>query len=406
MTGVQRHGNISHAGQRAIAILFLLPGCDRGGPASSPRVTQEAHVTVVTTTAEWLERLPEADLRPLFDLVPRTIDDSTGFLNVHGGAFLPGGRIAVADDGRHQLQFYSEGGASAGSAGRHGRGPDEYQSIRLVPGADRTVLATVDFLGLSTVVRDTNGVIRSRQRIPAGYAPLYRFADGSWLARQLGRLPTPVQEGTVRRAGRIVRLDSTGTILADFGTHPAEDYVLREGPRGPTGGEVPLGRQLLTAASDRQVLLGSTERFGFDGFRANGTQHLRLKVARDPTVIPEAFRRRFRDSVLARFGRDEYGKREWSLLTADDVFPRTFPEVDAIVVGSDGMVWVHDFSPDYERPSRWTVFDSNGLPLFRARLPGGALVLDVAAGRLLVLSTDADGLQSVRVFGFTRPIEW
>lgn len=190
--------------------------------------------------------------------------------------------------------------------------------------------------------------------------------------------------------------------LGDLGYHPSDDFVLRQGSNGLTGGEVPLGRRLLADARADLVVVAPTGTYDIYLYEPSGRLSTRIAVQRDPIRIADSFRSRFRDSVLALYGRDEYGKREWSLLTAPDVFPKELAQFDAIALSQNYELWVRDGSlPD--SVANWTVFDRTGIPVFRALLPGALRVLDVAPSAILGVLVDHDGLEKLVKMRFEKP---
>lgn len=399
---VANNGRINHRVACHWPLVFaayVSAGCAQVA-AAPVRVWQENGVTHVEGTEAHFAALPQHKIEVGVELSARARPDSSGFLRVNGGLLLPDGRIAVANSGSYEVEIFDSAGVFITSHGGFGRGPLQYQALQLIAGADPTLLVTVDARQRVSKVFDSRGGPIVRAIVPFRMQPVFRFADGSWLSRVWGPLPKPTTAGIVRTQTRVVR-NRDAEIVSDFGWHDGDDVAWRSGPRGPEGGKVPFGRELLVGGRDSVIVIAPTGPYEFKLFSAAGklTHAIRIDVER--TRLSATFKRRFRDSVLTNFGRDPYGRREWTILSADDVLPTEFPAFERVVVSQDNTVWIRDYSATRTLPTSWTVFSSSGLPLFRVLMPARCEILDVSAGRILAVTRDSNDVEHVHVFSFS-----
>ena len=301
---------------------------------------------------------------------------------------MPDGSVVIASNGTLTLEQYDPLGAFMRAYGAAGRGPGEYQYLELVRTGSTASLVTFDAMAGRVITRDSVGRVTATAGMPPRLRPIFRYHDGSWLARIYGGLPSPTASGSTRTTARLLRLQLPTDTLATLGPFPAEDFVMRRGPNGPTGNEVPLGRRLLVAAMESTIVVAPTGEYEFRLVSPRGELQRIVRVDRERPLLSEAFRRAFRDSVLERFGRDDYGKREWTLLTDADVLPTQLSAFDGLVVGRDDHLWIRDAQVPPRRATVWHRFSRDGTPDSRLRYDGNADLLDATATHLLLLVRD------------------
>lgn len=370
--------------------------------------TDSSGVAIIEIPDGAFGSLPEwsLDPRPLITLGTSINDDGSRFFRITGAHMLPGDRVAVTSDAAKQIAVFDADGSVRRLLGRTGRGPGEFSHIRAVASSDSTDLVAYDEIQmrLSTFHADSAiPTIVNLASVPGGrIRPIYLYPDGSMLVRRPGPLPQPSAEGVVRNDEEILRVMGSGAIIADFGRHPADDRVLRARPSGGlTGGEPPFGRQLHISANDSLVVVSSSGAWIVDVFDARGNLVRSVRALRRRRAVTADMRQQYRDRVLTGVT-DDYGVREWTMLSTDDVFPVELPAFDLLRLDSVGAIWTRETVVDGETVARWFIFSSNGDPLGRVQLPADFVPTDILRDRIAGVWTDSLGGEQVHVFGLDR----
>lgn len=323
-------------------------------------------------------------------------------LNWHGVSgvqIVDSQRVVVTSDDAKQLLWTHRDVGVVRRTGRIGSGPGEFQTISLVRSTTGTSATAFDVfqrrLTSFTLTDSSPRLWPLSPALPAGSRPVFRFRNGDLLVRTFGPRPPATPRGVTREREYVRRIDTLGAVRADLGWHAAADRVLRDVGNGHlTGGEPPFGRQLLVSANDSIIVLASTGAFHFDEYDARGQLRRRVRVDGANRPVNESIRRRYRERVLSAVT-DEYGKREWTMLSADDVFPRELPAFDALVVEPTGDVWVRRTPvPDSDDRAEWVVFHA-GRPIYRVMLPVGLTVYDVRDGLIAGVLRSDDGTETI-----------
>ena len=77
--------------------------------------------------------------------------------------------------------------------------------------------------------------------------------------------------------------------------------------------------------------------------------------------------------------------------------PEEFPAYHRLLVGDDGVLWVHDYIRPGER-SEWFAFDESGRWARTLALPPRTVLLDIGPDWALVAKRDNLDVQRVEVF--------
>ena len=84
-------------------------------------------------------------------------------------------------------------------------------------------------------------------------------------------------------------------------------------------------------------------------------------------------------------------------MRANTEIPGTLPAYRTLMAGTDGTLWVQDYTDDDEQP-RWSAFRDDGRYLGDLDVPMGARVLDSGDDYLVLLETDELDIEYVRVY--------
>jgi len=383
--------------------------CQRAdSPSSTPVTTDSSGVSIIEIPDGALRSVPEwgVDSRPLITLGASANDDGSRFFRITGARMLPGDRVAITSDAAKQIAVFDAAGSVRRTVGRSGRGPGEFSHIRAVASSDSKALVAYDEIQmrLSTFHGDSPiPTIVNLASVPGGrIRPVYLYPDGSMLVRRPGPLPAPSAEGVVRGEEEILRVTGGGATIAHFGRHPSDDRILRARPNGGlTGGEPPFGRELHISADDSLVVLSSSGAWIVDVFNSRGKLVRSVRALRPRRAVTADMRQQYRERVLAGVI-DDYGVREWTMLSTDDVFPAELPAFDLLRLDDVGAIWTRETGVDGETAARWFIFSSNGHPLAHVQLPADFVPTDISSDRIAGVWTDSLGGEQVHVYSLDR----
>lgn len=396
-----------------LALVFLF-GCD--GPAGDKQASgvdsgvashDSGGVLISAVSSGAIDETPRWTVsdEPV-TIIGEMPDGSSQFYRLSGVRFVGDDLIAVASDVAKQVGFFSRSGARIENLGRMGRGPGEYLHVRLVRTLDPQALVTYDALQRRVTtyrLPDVNPLIIDMSGSALGSVrPEYGFAPREFIVRISGPFPEATRSGVVRGDDHVLRMATDGRVLADYGMHASEDRVLRiNAVGGLTGGEPPYRRALLLAVSDAAVYIASTGPFTIQRYDSTGTQRASIRVQRERKPVTDGMITHYRERVLSRVT-DDYGIREWTMLSADDVFPEVLPAFDAMLADRAGMLWVRESIGDGEDVALWIVFGPDDHPKARVSLPSCFLPEDITESSILGVCTDADFGQQVHVYDLSR----
>ena len=214
-----------------------------------------------------------------------------------------------------------------------------------------------------------------------------------------GREPWPHQ---ARGIDSLVRVDREGRIVARYGAHASDDRVLRlNADGGLTGGQPPYRRKLLADADDSAVVVAASGTWELRLYSARSGAMKIVRVDQPRGLVDDGMRRQYRERVL-RDVRDDYGIREWTMLSNDDVFPAELPAFDLLLVDREGAIWVRETVTLADTVAEWSVFDRAGSPVGRARLPAGFTPYDITRDLIAGVWLDSLGGEQVQVWALTR----
>lgn len=79
----------------------------------------------------------------------------------------------------------------------------------------------------------------------------------------------------------------------------------------------------------------------------------------------------------------------------------TYPAFTALLLDHDGRIWVR-LAARAGAQATWLVLSSTGAPVARVDLDAALVVEEVGADYVLVRTTDADGVEGVRLHSLSR----
>jgi hypothetical protein len=337
---------------------------------------------------------------PLLDLGDDGDDAEPALGVVTGLTRLPDGGVLVADQGLFALRWFDANGTLTRSVGRQGKGPGEWTYIaRMLRCGDSVYVFDIERgTGSLLPVAMDGGIGTLLNTVGPESAKPYRtvcngdrrFLSYGW--ENLMALMTEGRTGRWRGQTPFWLNDRDSALALSLGEHPGSERLVMEGGSGPH----PLGKETVIALSRRYAYVGSADsalvlRFALDGSPA---EPLRLPPA-DLATTP--------DDIAAWKYRDTLGQSAddvaWSVRNLFSIeFPPTVPAYDALLVDADDRVYVRRTPRGWATDAEWLVFDPEGAPLARLRLPADLQVHEFGRGYALgVLVDEASGAQRVRL---------
>ncbi len=373
----------------------------------APVVRDSAGVRVVTSAAPRSPGLYRIEPKPVLDMGGADEELIAPLL----AARFPDGRLVVATEGA-ELRWYDAAGKKLRSFGRKGGGPGEFQRITFVGILSGDTVVAFDggarrltLVGPGGKLVRTVSLANPARRSIAGLLPRGGFLAGS---------PTgggaDVQAGLTRDTTRWLTIGPAGDSVAAVGRFPgSERNIMVTRANGQITSinisNVPFGRTGFVGVDDSVVVVAPADRYEIRRYAPGGKL---LQVASRPfkTEAPTSadLDQLIRDRVASLPPGQEGAADRVRQSVRDTPLPKTKPPYDAMVVRSNGEVWVRDFfgpGPAGRAP-RWTVFDRTGAWLTTVDTPPGVEPLTVGADLLLGTWTDPDGVPHVRAYRIAR----
>lgn len=384
--------------------------CACGGPTPGRSVTQHdsAGVRLVDIGAGALDTLVAWDvaLTPALEVGGADETESTRLFMVAGAQVLASGDLAIANDGTKQIRVFDRAGRFVRAWGRSGQGPGEYQNVRLLPASAHDRLVTYDALQQRVIVLDSAGRVAAQLSLGAmGMAairPVSWRADSSILVQNRLRMPAPAAKGTVREVETVLLMSGQGDTIATFGQFAADERVLRARPGGGlTGGDAPFQRRLLVAPADSVVYIASTGPWEVLSYGLDGKLRRALRIDLPAHSVTPEMIAAYRATVM-QFAVDPRSTEEWTMLSADDVFPAHLPAFDQMLVDRKGLLWIRRTPIPVAELACWYIFDQRGMPVAKASVTSGLRVTDITANHIVGIVKDELGREAVRMYEVQR----
>jgi len=393
---------VSRAGLLA-ALAAVLCGCGRqAAGAASAAVRDSAGVRVVEVRGEAaaLDRRWSLGLAPELTVGAPGAEPQVELFGVVGAHRLGDGSLLIANSGTGELLRVSAGGRIVRRYGRKGRGPGEFVSLAgLWPGRGDTAYAYDMDLARVTPFTPEAG-FGSPVSTPAGNAAGLvvlrgRMNDGAYLGVVVKGF-----SGAAERPG--VHSDSMAVVRVARGSTATLAHLLfgRSFVRASGGTTmataIPFEAAGVAAPWAGGYYLGETGRYELRRYDPDG----RLRAVIRRRMTPARVGAADLDRVVAAWtesGRTDEASARRTL--GEMPIPRRFPAFARAVAAADGGVWVQDGpAGDPSAPVAWTWFASDGRIAGRIALDPSARLLEAAAGRLVTVATDGEGVERVTVY--------
>jgi hypothetical protein len=396
-------------------LLLVVAACGPGNPSEiQTEFTDSAGVTIAESSS-----LPEAGaggwaLSQSPELSIGSVEGNPDyeFYRVTGAVKLFDGRIAVSDNGTHQLRIYDPDGTHFASFGRQGEGPGEFIHIQVMGTIGSDTLVVLDgrqrrtsrfhpdegFLG-QTVLPEEAGVTMHSNGM---------LGDGSIVFGGLvnwGPRDDPPQGGYERLTNPFFAVGLHGGDIVHFGEFPGTEVVWTtsniEGRESLAAAFVTFGLSPEANARGNHLALGTRDSYEVMLFNASGTLERIIRVRTAPVPVTEAHLEGRLEELLSSLPSPDMAPQFRSSFR-DLPHADFMPAFESVLLDSEGCLWVEDKNIPGDTLRTWTVFDGDGVPLTRLSLPMSNRVLDIGPDYVLAAFQDELGVEFVRSHPLTR----
>ena len=328
---------------------------------------------------------------------------------VSTAVLLPGGRVAVADQGGTVIRIYGADGTFEREMGRKGEGPGEFKAIsRLAIIPPDTILAYDRSLFRVSIFLASGRLISSVQVIAEDGPPelfLGEYSTGEFAFSWISHVLSEFHQGTAD-VMRITRVGADGHVVARLGTMTGlirnEASPMAFSPHFEAGMIGLIRNEASPMAFSPHFEAGM---IGDSLVLTNGA-HPELEVwdpegvlvrtiaVPAPEVDPAAAWAALDEEVATRGNKWE---QQWD---------QAVPKLSRMWVDDEGRIWIKLYDPRTDptlimggrKGGTWWIMDAGGRVLATLRLPDGFDMLDIRDGRVLEKSVDELGVERIRVY--------
>ncbi len=380
-----------------------------------------ALLAVLNASVATAQELAPVDPRPEINIGARALS-AEEFGAVTGVLRLRDGSLVVANSSTMELRFFDARGRHLRSIGRRGAGPGEFRAMTWVARAAADTILVFDWSQRRMTIFDSAGkFVRIASWGQLQVSPAGVFAGGALLGtRIVGAWPFRGAAGEVRfdsvsfwRVSKADQVLSLTSVLANHEIFGLEMTV--SGSRLVVPMDRPFGSRLAW------TVIGDTLVYSSSSGRAISLIGPTGRVVRE-LPFPWPTRPRVAD-LSARVSRSlQRNKTDDSQRDVTEALRRAaaagqlpvgdrLPAHGRILTDALGYLWIQDPVDDEDPtddPNRrvgapgWNVISTEGTHVGRAVLPAKFRVYQIDADRVVGVSTDADDVEYVRVYGLRR----
>lgn len=389
-------------------VLLAIPlmACTEDTPrASTALVRDSAGVRIVENNSpRWQEGEEwRLSVEPAVDIGGGDAEEDQLF-RVRDATRLADGAIAVADGGSNEIRVFSPTGQHRWTVGRSGDGPGEFRRLSQVARFRGDSLIGFDLLIGRVTVIDRDGIV---SRVMSPYSrdvrmrEVYALSDSTFV----GVIPggrSGTNEGLYRQPQHIVRLAaSTGGLIDTVTSYPGSETFAFSGV-GFVGTIKPLfGKSSHVAVHQGRVFVGTADSMTYSVFTDSGGLERIVRVPGYDLKLTAAQIEQERAPRLAEVA----GVPPLRDAVAGLPRPSTRPAYAALVVDSEGFVWVAAYhgSTEADQPTDWEVFVEQGEWLGSVRMPPRFTVYEIGRDYVLGLWRSDLDVEHVQLYELVKP---
>jgi len=324
------------------------------------------------------------------------------------GVVLGGhGRVVVCGR-RGQLEVYDSAGGRVNMGFAETAQGEQFHALTRIAGWPSDSLVAIDARGVTATILDQTGRVVRRFKYDnppgtlLGLAIHGLFEDGTALASYYrvkastaaDRFAWFAEEGPVTESAEYVRLRIDG--YDGVGRFPAGgEYRVRYEGSGAVLVH-PLANRRLTAVGDSFWFVAFSDTPAVNGMDGDGRIVRRIRLSPRPKTRGD---RRIADDLVKAFVEGASGQQaafRKRLVSLDR--RQSLPEVDALLAGPDGEVWV-GYVGAQANEREWRVYDRAGNMVGVLAVPRGFQLVSVGVSRAVVVDDDGG---TVRVYELRR----
>jgi hypothetical protein len=398
------------AAQRVIRLAAVLAaGCaactgDAGGHTQDIILSDSAGVQIVTVRGLDIADLPAwtIDTEPIVEV---GTTDAPGH-DLHwprAASRLPGGGIIIANMGSNEIREFDSGGSHVRSLGRKGEGPGEFQNLSWTGWLDGDTIVGYDPPNRRLTVFAPDGSVVRTVTLPLPNTSSFPeitdiLANGNVLAYPGFDRVFVRGERRDTIAYMIYRPDGSGPDT--LGRYAGPERFFHVMPQAALTMDVPFGRDAYAAARGSHVVLGSSDAMALDLYDGHGALLRRIRILLPPLPVTSADAAAQRDAGLERVSepiRDGYREMQ-------ELAPRreTHPAFTALLLDDQGGIWLRLPVETRAPVTEWMILSTTGAPVGRLSVDAGLEIEEAGSDYVLIRSTDADGVESIRLHSLSR----
>lgn len=395
----------------ALASVAIMAACaSPDAVARTPYVERDsAGVTIVDNRFDAIPGSWDVDSIRILVVGGMDAPESDQLFRVTGALRLPDGRFVLSNAGTKEIRILGPDGALLTTHGREGDGPGEFQAPMLLGLlAPDSLLVWDEGLRRISVLHLESGFARSYQIDWSGTGfPVARgmMTDGSVVMgggmsfNSDGGFPN----GVIRPASTFgwVRPDGEEVHLGDF---PAAEMFARSSNEGFMAQGLPFGRSSIAAAAPTGAWLGTADSYEVTYYGDSGAPQRILRLDAPLRAVSDAHVEAYIRVNIDEDTNDENRRRELRAMTREMPIPQHLPPYQALLVDSEGYLWVQDYQiPEGDAPT-WTIFDGAGHVAGRLETPRRTRILEVGPDYILGRTRDELDVESLTVWSLKRAI--
>lgn len=389
--------------------LVLSAGCGAADRANDGVVVRDSAGVILVESHEaiWADGIGwRVEAEPALRIGTVEGSPEMQLFRVVGATRLPDGRIVIANAGSHELRLYDSSGGHLVSVGGEGEGPGEFRSLAALHrfGGD-SLFAYDQRLDRLSVFDGGGHYVRSftlEQVAEVGAHPLVPLGDDRLLAvtRSLFRAGDS-ETGLISDSAAILVFSMDGAVRDTIGRFPTSERFIWTDGRMVMGVPYPFARTAMYEAGDGHIYFGWSGSYEIRAYSWDGL--LERIVRRPGTERPVTSEdvTRFKEDVLAGSRSEAYRQRLAGIYQEISV-PEVLPALFALVVDTEGYLWVERYRRPGEVQHVWDVFEPSGRWIGALELPRGLKVFEIGRDYVLGLWRDDMEVEQVLLYRLVR----
>jgi hypothetical protein len=313
---------------------------------------------------------------------------------LEGAIRLPDGRVLVADRGDFSLRVFDASGKLVKSLGRKGSGPGEMDYLAgLWSCGGQIVVYDIGNGYRSTLFGSDLALRRSFRFGSAGpsnspYSSACnttgQFVHHGWESRK------DMKNGAFR-PNVLLWTSGVDTTVRVIDTIPGSERWGHFTDQGGGTRPMPLGKQPVIAIGRDRIYVGTADTYTITMYDLAGKKLGTFsKPSAQLAVTPADIDLAIEDEAG---GRDDAARARVRKSYEAIELPKTIPAYKAMLVDSEGMVWIRDYRRASPTLAQWTVFTSEGRQVAEVQLPLHLTVSEI--GRDYVLGKFIDPVEDI-----------